>query len=277
MPHDDRRWSLVVGDPGDPWTARLIERTPRPRLIVDPAPAAFEAWPEAACNAGRVVVHAAALDVRLTLALRSLRRETPPDVPFLLVQHPLNRYAQVEPLVGLFTDVLTEATALEVLDGRLAPGPVPSGPAAEVAIVSNLSELGYWLHAACRAAGFEPRLARRWADVGSEPIAVWDLPVPDGGWEDRLRREARRRAVIVLGGFLDRPLVERLDALGAAACLDLPCSADDLAHVLNRLAIGLPRRRTHYLDSPAPTPPAPASRRRRAAHLDPQARFRWDG
>lgn len=268
--------TLIIGDPSDPWTERLIAQTSRPRLILDTAAGLPDRWPDLARSSAAVVVHTPTFDTRLAATLRLLRRELSPGVPFVLCQHPLNRYAQIEPHVALFSDVLTEAAAIEVLGRHLDPTPPGSPASVPVLVVSNLNELGLWLAAAVRAAGFVPRLVRDWHAAGAEPIAVWDVPVLDNVGDARLRREARRRAVAIVANFLDRPLVDRLRALGVRACLDLPCDAGDLAHVLHRLAAALPAQRTHFLDPPGPTPSAPHVAGRLRPH-DPQARFAWDG
>jgi hypothetical protein len=268
--------TLIIGDPSDPWTSRLIDQSPRPRLILDTAAGLPDRWPDLARTATAVVVHTPTFDTRLAATLRLLRRDLTPGIPFVLCQHPLNRYAQIEPHVALFSDVLTEATALEVLGRHLDPTRARCPASVPVLVVSNLNELGLWLAAAVRAAGFEPRLVRDWHSAGAEPIAVWDFPVLDGIGDARLRREGRRRAVVVVANFLDRSLVERLRSVGARACLDLPCDGDDLSHVLHRLASALPARRTHYLDPPSPTPSGPHNAGR-LRHRDPQARFAWDG
>ncbi|GIW87239.1 MAG: hypothetical protein KatS3mg108_1563 [Isosphaeraceae bacterium] len=250
--------SLIVGDPSDPWTQRLVAQTPRPRLILDASADLPDRWPDLSRSASAVLVHVAHWDTRLAAMLRLLRRELPPPTPWVLCQHPLNRYPQVEPYAPLFSSILSEATARAVLARHLTtPNPVEAAPSIPVAVVSNLTELGLWLAAAVQAAGFEPRLVRDWHAAAAEPIAVWDLPHLDPGWEPRLQREARRRAVLVVAHFLDRPLVDRLERLGARAALDLPCDADDLAFLLHDLAAPLAGRSTLYLDPPSLTPPRP--------------------
>jgi hypothetical protein len=105
-----------------------------------------------------------------------------------------------------------------------------------------------------RRAGYPVETAREWSEVAPGGLVVWDVPMLEPGWQQALGAAARGRSVVTLMGFADRESVDRALRLGAAACLDLPCEAADLAFVLERLTTPAGSR----VDSGHRLPPAPS-------------------
>ena len=71
--------------------------------------------------------------------------------------------------------------------------------------------------------------------VTERVLTIWEIPVLEPGWAERLEwRATRTGPVIVLAGFADRAIVARARAAGAVACLELPCDIDDLIDTVNR-------------------------------------------
>lgn len=57
-------------------------------------------------------------------------------------------------------------------------------------------------------------------------VTVWEVPLLESGWEERLRGCASRGVVVALMAFPDRESVVRARGAGAVGCLDLPSDLD---------------------------------------------------
>ena len=215
-----------------------------------------------------------------------------PEPALILCISPYVRYEELERGSRLVDLVLGEATAADVLPGqvdrllgagrgcgRSAGDPV----AVRIEIAGGELELCLALVETCRAAGYRaeaigdreigegPRSRKSAAPPRERVLTIWEVPVLEVGWAQRLaRRAVQTGPVIALAGFADRTIVAEARASGAAACLDLPCNLDDLLDVIDRTVRStttdvwpLPAR----LDPAHTLPPLPQRAARRANRL----------
>jgi FixJ family two-component response regulator len=108
----------------------------------------------------------------------------------------------------------------------------------------------------------------------NEPVlTIWDVPVLEPDWPERLERRSRLSGPIVaIMGFADRTSVAQAKTRGAIACLELPYNVDDLLDVIDRAARSLPLERwptPARIELPHRLPPR--SRRRKVERETPAA------
>lgn len=274
-------WTVIIGEECDPWTRRLVVQAPAPRLLIDCSQGLPEEWPRVVDGARAVVIHRAVLDRDNHARLQQLRRVLRPGTKLICCAQPLTRFHQLEPYVELYDVILPETTAVESLACHLTGVRCPTDATrAAVAVVSSLPDVGAMVSEVCQKGGYSTRLVRDWSERIHERVAVWDVPLLEEGWEQTLRFESHRRAVVALAGFLDRALVDRMKSLGAAACLDLPCAVDDLLYVLDRVSGGVLAQGAYFGDTATLTPPGPHAARRRGLRrrrtLPTQRGGSWD-
>jgi CheY-like chemotaxis protein len=264
-----------AGDLDDPWVAEiaraLSEFDPIPwgRTGADLPREAFRT--QAGVGVGILVLHRTRLTGADVARLEELRREAGPGgwPRIILCVSPYVRYAEIERCAGLVELVVPEATAAETLPrklermlGKASPRARRAADGLPVEVVSGDFELRQVLREACARAGYRTADA---ASLAADPdaelpgdgprLTVWDVPVLEPSWEERLERRGRLGPVLALLGFADRSAVTQARNAGAAACLDLPCAMDDLIDALDRLARLAARPRAQLAH---PTPPAPA-------------------
>jgi CheY-like chemotaxis protein len=254
---DDLGESVVfAGDLDDAWVAAIAGALPARTARVH-CPGDLPAnWPQGLGLARTLVVHRAILSETDAERLPRQRGRDVEGPRVVLCVGPHARYHQLVRWSPLVDVILPEATAAEVVGRHVIGAPArvrPAGPRPIVAVVSGLFELRRMLADACREAGYMAAAARAWEDVAAGGVALWDVPVLEPDWAEVLERESQVRRVIALVGFADRETVARARESGAAACLDLPCDVNDLAHVLDRVAAAPPRK----ADRPHGVPPAP--------------------
>ena len=164
---------------------------------------------------------------------------------------------------SLFDRVIPEATASETIRRHVEPRSTQSPNRSEIRVVSSLHEVRSLLVETCRRVGHE---ANGYAENSTIPVGgllVWDVPVLDPTWSERLARRAKSSPVIALLGFADRESVALARRSGAVACLDWPCEPDDLAFVIDRVSspVWAPiAEAAHHV------PPPPTSSRRAGRH-----------
>ncbi len=259
-----------IGDLDDPWIAAMADAiaTGRPVHRLNCAGRLPERpFEEASPPPQTLVIHRHHLvedDAARLVAWRARERDA--RVRLVLCVSPYVRYAELERWSMLVDMVVSEAIAAEVLPGRLARwldgsarvgnrprAPIPS---VRIEIAGGDGELGRALVDACRAAGYSaqevddaeigglpaPAGKRgRAASPGSRILTVWEVPVLEPGWPQRLEwRAARTGPVIALAGFADRDVVARARQAGAVACLELPCDIDDLVDAVDRAIAATP-------------------------------------
>jgi hypothetical protein len=255
-----------IGDLDDPWVAALAESLSASRAVhrvhhAGPLPA----WPFEATHPPRAVVtHRHKLgpsDARRLEEWRARDTDRPPRL-FLCVS-PYVRYEELERWSGLVELVIAEGTAADILPGQLArrlDGQVRRRPSSGMApfrieIAGGDDELGRALADACVQAGYSARQIDE-HDIGGDPrprprarsgsaaervLTIWEIPVLDPGWPQRLEWRAHRTGPLIgLAGFADRAIVARARGAGAVACLDLPCDLDDLIDAVDRTAAATP-------------------------------------
>jgi hypothetical protein len=257
-----------VGDLDDPWVAAIADALPSgaPRLRC--AGELPTVWPAALLAARTVVLHRPLLTSTDAERLRRLRAREGPPIRIVLCVGPHARYRELESWIPMIDALLPEATARETVARHLAGAESitrPAEPRPRVIVVSGLYEMRSTLVEACDTAGYPVTPAADWADDDSSGLAVWDVPVLEDAWPDRLTQQARKRPVVTLLGIADRVTVTLARSHGAAACLDLPCDPADLVYVLDRLAAqpSAAMVSPDRLRDPAhATPPAPAGLRK---------------
>jgi hypothetical protein len=173
----------------------------------------------------------------------------------ILCVSPYVRYEELERSSALANLVLPEAAALDVLSRHVArlleqsvdrPARGEAVPVRiEVAAASD--DLAGALVDACTRAGHraqqvddrsvgEFQIVRNPAPGSTERVlTIWEVPILEPGWADRLERHSLATGpVIALLGFGDRTIVGQARAMGAVACLELPCNLDDLLDAVDR-------------------------------------------
>ena len=250
------RPAWFVGDLGDPWVAAIADRLPSSVRRRDSAGELPEPWIGEDPPPRLVVLHRpilSALDIQRIGRLRA-RGESP--VRVILCVGPHARHDELVRWARYFDAVLPEATAAETIRRYLEPERTRPAHRPSVQVVSGLHDVRGILVDICRGIGYRPEAADDTDHLAPRGLVVWDVPMLDPRWPERMARRARSASVVALLGFADRESVALARESGASACLDWPCDLDDLAYVLDRLAVG-PRGEPAHL-----VPPGPASGRR---------------
>ncbi len=227
-----------AGDLGDPWVAGIAGALPPGTRRLDCPADLPEAWPGDGPAPEVVVLHRATLHATDAQRVVRLRGRSEPPARVILCVGPHARAADIERWARLVDVILPEATARETVahhaSGPETP-PRPPGPRPRVAVVAAGFELRTTLAEACRAGGYPAEPAVDWPDAAPGLVAIWDVPILEAGWPEKLARRARVAPVVALLGFADRATVDLARAHGASACLDLPCEVADLLNALDRV------------------------------------------
>ena len=169
--------------------------------------------------------------------------------------------------------VLPEALAVETIARQVTsddPGRASAGSGDRpilphgrtIAVVSTNGELRATWAAICRAGGYAVVEGRDLEPLPERLAAVWDVPVLEPGWAERIKARALVGPVIAAIGFLDRTTRAVAREAGASACLDLPCDLADLIRAVDG-ASRLRRDPAHPGLSAPNLGPHPARRSRR--------------
>jgi hypothetical protein len=250
------RPAWFVGDLGDPWVVAIADRLPaavRRRQCQDEMP---ESWAEDEPSPGLVVIHRPILTGLDVQRIGRLRGRGEPAMRTVLCVGPHARHDDLVRSARLFDAVLPEATAAETIRRHVEPGRARPGHRPTVGVVSGLHEVRGFLVDVCRGVGYRAEAAEDREDLAPRGIVVWDVPMLDPGWPERMARRSRSASVVALLGFADREAVTTARQAGASACLEWPCDLDDVAYVLDRIS-SLPRAEPGHS-----TPPSPALGRR---------------
>jgi hypothetical protein len=280
-----------LGDLSDPWVVAIADALPTRASIerVDCAGDLPDNPFDPARPSRAIVVHRHSWNAGQAKRIKSWRaRRASGNAPTLILCFsPYLRYEELEQLVSLFDQIVPEATAMDVLPGRLArlidgiasPGSRTETTSFRIDIACGTEELGEVLVQTCAQAGYrveraddsrfgedlQPRISP--VSRTERVLTIWEIPVLEPSWPERLDRRARATGpVIGLMGFAERSTVTLARANGASACLELPCDSDDLLDVIDRVT------RSISLDQwplpPRAEPPhvlPPRSRRRASA------------
>ncbi len=228
-----------AGDLADPLAGAIAAALgPATRLI--PCPGGLpEPWPPISPRSPRaVVVHRAILGATDAGRLAALRGRLDAGRALILCVGPHVRYADIERWARGVDLVLPEALAAETIGrhvGVVEPAAAPPDGRG-VAVVSTGPELRATWGAILRAGGYDVVAADRPEAAPAGLVAVWDVPVLEPTWPDRLRELAARGPVVAAIGFLDRTTRQVARAAGASACLDMPADLADLVLAVDRLA-----------------------------------------
>jgi hypothetical protein len=256
------RTICFVGDREDPWVSRLRASIADLALVEDvqaadfvpPSPFDREHPPDV------LVLHRSRLTQNDVARLEGWLPEagTSPPPRIILCYSPYVRYAELERAAATVDLAIPEATAIENLPRHVARFLEPGVPAVadargvrrRVNVVSSDHALREVLVEACLVAGFEPRTTAELeltnpsrdescsavqAGAGGE-LTLWDVPLLETDWPERLERRCRNGPVLTLLGFPDRATVIEARARGASACLELPFDLGDLIHVLDQVS-----------------------------------------
>jgi CheY-like chemotaxis protein len=252
------RATWFAGDLDDPWVVAIAEALPRDTLRIDCPVDLPEFWPIERPTPFALVLHRSNLtltDAQRLLRLKARADQTPRVV---LCLGPQTRYVDAERWSRLVDAVLPEATARETVARHalaIERRPIRSGsPRPKISVVSTNYELRTTLAEAARSGGLAAEAISDVADAPPGVATVWDVPVLEPDWPDRLQRLAKSGPVVALLGFADRTTVTHARRSGASACLDLPCDVGDLLAVLDRVA-------TVRLDHAHELPPPPVAMR----------------
>jgi hypothetical protein len=251
-----------IGDLSDLWIssiAEAIERLQCIRRINCPGSLPADLF-DLTCPPRLIVIHRSHLgldDIERLMEWRIPQGTNPAPAVFLCVS-PYVRYVELERVSRLVDLVVSEATAADVLprhvvrllEGteRRGPGLRPPAPAVRIEVASGNDPLGLAVLEACGAAGYRAeaiddleiggiiRVRNRPAPATERVLTIWEIPVLEPGWAERLQwRALRTGPVVALAGFADRDLVARARAGGAVACLELPCDLDDVIETIDRV------------------------------------------
>jgi hypothetical protein len=250
-----------IGDLSDLWIAAIADSIAQVRSIrrLD-CPGALPSDPFDRAFPPRLIVihryHLGPDDIERLMEWRVPQGATLAPTVFLCVS-PYVRYVELERVSRLVDLVVSEATAAEVLPRhvvRLLEGterriPRPGAVPFRIEVASGNDALGRAVLEACASAGYRAeaiddqeiggiiRVRNRPGPATERVLTIWDVPVLEPGWAERLEwRALRTGPVITLAGFADRELVARARAGGALACLELPCDLDDLIDAVDRVA-----------------------------------------
>ena len=176
----------------------------------------------------------------------------------ILCYSPYVRYAELERAAASVDLALPEATAVETLPRHVAgflnalarEDRSSRAASRKVDVISSDHALRSVLAEACSVAGFQARTASE-LDLSLGPrggtgdaapagpdLTLWDVPVLEPDWPERLERRSRLGPVVAFLGFPDRTAVNLARTKGASACLEMPFDLADLIYVLDRVAAG---------------------------------------
>jgi hypothetical protein len=305
---EGRIW--FIGDLSDPWVVTIADALPvclRTIRIDHPGD-----LPERLFDPARpprvIILHRHRLTVRDAQRLREWRESPDVTAPpaLILCVSPYVRYDELERWSGVANLVLPESAAPDVLARHIArlleqPRVRPArGDEVRfrIEVAGANDELTRALVEACTRVGhrvekvdersFGEPSAPRFAEFAAERVlTIWEVPLLEQGWSERLERRSRATGpVIALLSFPDRRIVAQAKALGAIACLELPCNLDDLLEVIDRATRSTPpeswpvparlepahalpprsRRRTQLQEPPRAMPPFSGPGRRPTMH-----------
>jgi hypothetical protein len=251
-----------IGDMDDSWIAAVADAISAARQVhrvsgTGPLPR----WPFEPPHLPRaVIIHRLSLSGADAERLREWRASAgEPACDLILCVSPYVRYEELERWAGLVDLVVSEAIAGDVLPGRLARRldgrgrrpPSTGSPAFRIEVAGGNGELCRALVDACAQAGYtaraiddqeiggklHPQPKDRRAPAGERVLTIWEVPVLEDGWPQRLEWRAHGYGpVIAVAGFADRAVVGRAREAGAVACLELPYDVDDLIDAVDRVA-----------------------------------------
>jgi hypothetical protein len=278
-----------VGDLSDPWVVAIAGVVPRKLGLVqvhcpDDLP---DRLFEPARPPRLVVLHRQRLTAADAQRIERYRTGAAPGAApaIILCIGPYVRYEELERWSGRADLVLSEATAADVLprhvarlvEGREVPPITPDTAGFRIEVSSGNYHLCRALVDTCASAGYRVQpvedLPRADGAVFPAPpspvnepvLTIWDVPMLEPDWPDRLERRARLHGpIIALIGFADRTSVALAKARGAIACLELPYNVDDLLDVMDRAARSLPPERwptPARVEPPHRLPPRPRQRK----------------
>jgi hypothetical protein len=289
-----------IGDLDDPWivgiadalaTGRRVHRSKHAGPLPD-RPFGEAALPRA------IVIHRHKLSAVDAERLKEWRAREADSAPELILSiSPYVRYEELERWSSLVDLVVSEAVAGEILPGRLArrldgyDRRPPSGrPVCRIEVAGGDGELCRALVDVCARAGYAARAVEdreigggptsrerdRGRSAGGRVLTIWEVPVLEPGWAQRLEWRAHRTGpVIALAGFADRAVVTRAKQAGAVACLELPCDLDDLVDVVDRVVAQTPPESWPIPPRVEPPHRLPPARRNPRSHRLLVAPSRW--
>ena len=247
-----------IGDLGDPWIAEIAESIASVRSIrrLD-CPGSLPTYPFETTRPPRLIIlhrhHLGHEDVVRLMDWRLPQGASDPPAVFLCVS-PYVRYVELERVSRLVELVVSEGTAAEVLprhvvrllDGSDRGSPPAAAMGVRIEVACGNDELSRALVEACGVAGYRAEpvddqeiggilRGRHRPTTMERVLTIWEVPVLEPGWAERLEwRALRTGPIIALAGFADRAIVAQARAAGAIACLELPCDLEDVFYAIER-------------------------------------------
>ena len=244
-----------AGDLGEPGSVAIASALPgRETRLIDASDGLPPRWPVVGSDSPRVVVvHRGVLGATDGERLARLRGRLGASRAIILCVGPHVRYAEIDRWMRWVDLVLAEALASETIARHVQTvAPTMIGPSIlgrTVAVVSTNFEVRATLAAILRGGGYEVVERVELEDLGGL-ASVWDVPILEQDWRERLAARTSTNPVLALIGFLDRMTAKLARDSGASACLDLPCDLEDLVMAIDRM-VGIRRDQGHQ------APPAP--------------------
>ncbi len=223
-----------IGDLGDPWIAEIAGSIASVRSIrrLD-CPGSLPTYPFDRMRPPRLIVlhrhHLGLEDAVRLVDWRLPQGASPPPALFLCIS-PYVRYVELERVSRMVELVVSEGTAAEVLprhvvrllDGSERRSPPAAAMGVRIEVACGNDELSRALVEACGVAGYraEPvddqeiggilRGRHRPTSTPERVLTIWEVPVLEPDWAERLASRALRTGpIIALAGFADRAIVTR--------------------------------------------------------------------
>jgi CheY-like chemotaxis protein len=272
---DPHRAAIVfIGDLSDPWVVDIAQALPASQGVdqIDCRDDLPELRLDPSHPPRLIIVHRHRLSGADLLRLREWRQPAPalddeasaagPPAIFLCIS-PFVRYDELTRCSGQVDLVVSEAEAALVLPrrvSRLLGTEIDRTSAGHISsfrieVAGGNAALCDAVAEACSAAGYNARSAldlpaestrtlgqgttlpaEGRASGESRVLTIWEVPVLEPDWSERLARRALTAGpVIALIGFADRTTVTQAKSAGAVACLDLPSRVDDLLDVIDQV------------------------------------------
>ena len=238
-----------AGDLSDPVVGEIAGALPgeRTRWLDSPADLP-RPWPTVGSQSPQVVVvHRSLLGDTDAGRLARLKRRLRPEGKIILCVGPHVRYVEIERWLAWVDAVLPEAAAVDAIARQVAEveGLRPCGMLDDrpthatgrtIGVASTNTELRSTWRAILQAGGYSVVDTSDPESLPDRLVTLWDVPILEANWANRLAARKARGPVIAAIGFLDWTTRSLALAAGASACLDLPTDLADLVMAVDKVS-----------------------------------------